>query len=96
MAPRRAWRCTAVTLLAMFAEVKGQDHVTEPLRQALRTGRVNHAYLFKRAARLRQDDQRAHPGPLAELRGRDRPRTGAGNVGVGALRSPPTGQAAST
>ena len=31
---------------ATFAEVKGQDHVTEPLRQALRTGRVNHAYLF--------------------------------------------------
>ncbi len=29
-----------------FAEVKGQEHVTEPLRQALRTGRVNHAYLF--------------------------------------------------
>src|SRR5450759_2669289 len=31
---------------ASFAEVKGQDHVTEPLRQALRNGRVNHAYLF--------------------------------------------------
>jgi DNA polymerase-3 subunit gamma/tau len=31
---------------ASFAEVKGQDHVTEPLRQALRSGRVNHAYLF--------------------------------------------------
>ncbi|MET8142652.1 DNA polymerase III subunit gamma and tau [Sphaerisporangium sp. NPDC005288] len=29
-----------------FAEVKGQEHVTEPLRQALSTGRVNHAYLF--------------------------------------------------
>ncbi|WP_084955476.1 DNA polymerase III subunit gamma and tau [Thermoactinospora rubra] len=29
-----------------FAEVKGQEHVTEPLRQALRTGRINHAYLF--------------------------------------------------
>ncbi|MFI6814076.1 DNA polymerase III subunit gamma and tau [Nonomuraea sp. NPDC050328] len=29
-----------------FAEVKGQDHVTEPLRQALRSGRINHAYLF--------------------------------------------------
>jgi DNA polymerase-3 subunit gamma/tau len=26
--------------------VKGQDHVTEPLRQALRSGRVHHAYLF--------------------------------------------------
>jgi len=31
---------------ATFAEVKGQDHVTEPLQQALRTGRVHHAYLF--------------------------------------------------
>ncbi|MFC4530812.1 DNA polymerase III subunit gamma and tau [Sphaerisporangium dianthi] len=29
-----------------FAEVKGQEHVTEPLRQALSTGRINHAYLF--------------------------------------------------
>ena len=29
-----------------FAEVKGQDHVTEPLRQALVSGRVHHAYLF--------------------------------------------------
>src|SRR5215472_4070183 len=31
---------------ASFAEVKGQEHVTEPLRQALRSGRVHHAYLF--------------------------------------------------
>jgi DNA polymerase-3 subunit gamma/tau len=31
---------------ASFAEVKGQEHVTEPLRQALRNGRINHAYLF--------------------------------------------------
>jgi DNA polymerase III subunit gamma/tau len=31
---------------ATFAEVKGQDQVTGPLRQALRTGRINHAYLF--------------------------------------------------
>ncbi|HLT10934.1 MAG TPA: DNA polymerase III subunit gamma and tau [Micromonosporaceae bacterium] len=29
-----------------FAEVIGQDHVTEPLMQALRTGRLHHAYLF--------------------------------------------------
>jgi DNA polymerase-3 subunit gamma/tau len=29
-----------------FAEVIGQDHVTEPIMQALRTGRVHHAYLF--------------------------------------------------
>jgi DNA polymerase III subunit gamma/tau len=31
---------------ATFAEVKGQDHVTGPLMQALRTGRISHAYLF--------------------------------------------------
>src|SRR6266568_333905 len=31
---------------ATFAEVRGQEHVTGPLQQALRTGRINHAYLF--------------------------------------------------
>jgi DNA polymerase III subunit gamma/tau len=29
-----------------FAEVIGQEHVTEPLMQALRSNRVNHAHLF--------------------------------------------------
>ncbi|MGN6753433.1 MAG: DNA polymerase III subunit gamma and tau [Intrasporangium sp.] len=29
-----------------FADVIGQEHVTEPLMQALRTARVGHAYLF--------------------------------------------------
>jgi DNA polymerase-3 subunit gamma/tau len=29
-----------------FSEVKGQDHVTGPLQQALRNGKVHHAYLF--------------------------------------------------
>lgn len=29
-----------------FAEVIGQEHVTDPLSQALRNNRVNHAYLF--------------------------------------------------
>jgi DNA polymerase III subunit gamma/tau len=29
-----------------FAEVIGQEHVTEPLAQALRADRVSHAYLF--------------------------------------------------
>ena len=29
-----------------FGEVIGQEHVTEPLIQALRSGRLNHAYLF--------------------------------------------------
>jgi DNA polymerase-3 subunit gamma/tau len=31
---------------ATFAEVVGQEHVTEPLRTALAAQRVNHAYLF--------------------------------------------------
>jgi DNA polymerase III subunit gamma/tau len=31
---------------ATFADVVGQEHVTEPLRTALAAGRVNHAYLF--------------------------------------------------
>ncbi len=31
---------------ATFADVIGQDHVTEPLRAALAAGRINHAYLF--------------------------------------------------
>jgi len=31
---------------AKFAEVVGQEHVTEPLSTALASGRINHAYLF--------------------------------------------------
>ena len=31
---------------ARFADVVGQEHVTEPLRIALKAGRINHAYLF--------------------------------------------------
>ncbi len=31
---------------ATFSEVVGQEHVTEPLMQALSSGRINHAYLF--------------------------------------------------
>ncbi len=31
---------------ATFAEVVGQEHVTEPLSRALDSGRINHAYLF--------------------------------------------------
>ncbi|KAA0024521.1 DNA polymerase III subunits gamma/tau [Antrihabitans cavernicola] len=31
---------------ATFAEVVGQEHVTEPLSTALDAGRINHAYLF--------------------------------------------------
>ena len=43
--------CVALALYrkyrpATFAEVVGQEHVTEPLRTALAAKRVNHAYLF--------------------------------------------------
>ncbi|RIJ71036.1 DNA polymerase III subunit gamma and tau [Nakamurella silvestris] len=31
---------------ATFAEVVGQEHVTDPLRTALAAGKINHAYLF--------------------------------------------------
>ena len=31
---------------AAFAEVKGQEQVTEPLTRALKAGRISHAYLF--------------------------------------------------
>src|SRR5919109_5550454 len=31
---------------ATFADVVGQEHVTEPLSTALASGRINHAYLF--------------------------------------------------
>jgi DNA polymerase III subunit gamma/tau len=31
---------------ATFAELRGQEHISEPLSQALRSGRVHHAYLF--------------------------------------------------
>ena len=37
---------------ATFADVVGQEHVTDPLRTALASGHVNHAYVL-RAARLR-------------------------------------------
>ena len=60
---------------ATFAELKGQEHVAEPLQQALRNGRINHAYLFSGPARMRQDVQRADPRPLAELRAGADPRS---------------------
>src|SRR5690349_14556071 len=53
-APRRqrsSVACASVALYrkyrpATFAEVVGQEHVTEPLSTALTAGRINHAYLF--------------------------------------------------
>ena len=39
-------RSTAATAPSPFADVIGQDHVTEPLQQALPNDRIHHAYLF--------------------------------------------------
>src|SRR5258708_31476793 len=50
--PARRGAPTAPTALyrrdrpATFAELNGQDHVTEPLPQALPSGRGHHTYLF--------------------------------------------------
>src|SRR5690349_22671467 len=62
---------------ATFAEVKGQEHVTEPLRQALRNGRVHHAYLFSGprgcgktySARILPRSLNCEQGPTPDPRG---------------------------
>jgi DNA polymerase-3 subunit gamma/tau len=66
-----------------FAEVIGQEHVTEPLRAALAGNRVNHAYLFSGPARVRQDHERPDPGPGPQL------RAGAGRRPVRRVRQLP-------
>ena len=66
-----------------FADVIGQEHVTEPLMQALRTGRVNHAYLFsgpRGCGKTTSATQESHVphgmgvGPCSQLRQRARMR----------------------
>lgn len=57
-----------------FADVIGQEHVTEPLQRALVNNRVNHAYLFLGPARLWQNDVGPHSRPGAELRQGSFPR----------------------
>ena len=78
-----------------FAEVIGQAHVTGPLRQALRNGRISPRLPVQRPARLRQDLQRAHPGPLAELRAGPDARP-VRHVRLAASRWPRTAPARST
>src|SRR5674476_1217641 len=56
-----------------FADVIGQEHVTEPLKRALENNRVNHAYLFSGpVAAARRRARASWRGPSTARRGRPR------------------------
>ncbi|MFC6344366.1 DNA polymerase III subunit gamma/tau, partial [Nocardioides hankookensis] len=78
-----------------FAEVIGQEHVTEPLRAALANNRVNHAYLFSgprgcgktTSARILARALNCEQAPIADPCGecescRDLARGGPGSIDV--------------
>ncbi|WP_220699227.1 DNA polymerase III subunit gamma and tau [Nocardioides cavernaquae] len=78
-----------------FAEVIGQDHVTDPLRAALANNRVNHAYLFSgprgcgktTSARILARALNCEKAPIADPCGecescRDLARGGPGSIDV--------------